>query len=525
MTPPHTYRNQLILYIVLLEVFLVGVLFFFYTQSRDAILEAANRNIGLFVSQVDAKIKLEEHGLRQSARLISDNVKLREYMFGVVNVGTDTAPLNDLFQRQFGWLPYNNAAILLKDGRVLIGGNDKQLLSVTGQHQNADRPSEQLYYYATENSIEMAAFVPVYYQDQFIGSVVLARTMDASLIEAARSVGYGQFFIVMNGKILRSSLDGGLSGRAFSGTDGQFTLGRDHYLVRKITYSPSQRALPEIWFGFSNPELTGRLEKNRSQMVALALGGSIAILVIGVAMIRNFNRPIGRLVDVMYHVGEGRFPVIEKSNSSNEIGYLISKFQDMVTRLKEKQDEVERVHNQLAEQATTDALTGLYNRRYLYDLYPKLLSDANRQGKTITVILADLDLFKKINDNHGHDIGDKVLAHVSGVMRDCCRVSDFIFRIGGEEFLVLTTGGIAGGEILAEKIRTRIEQSPLMLDGLTLPITSSFGVAQRESDDGDAGLSAVLARADKALYAAKNAGRNRVSALDISTIGANKNRG
>ena len=227
----------------------------------------------------------------------------------------------------------------------------------------------------------------------------------------------------------------------------------------------------------------------------------------------------------MYHVGEGRFPVIEKSNSSNEIGYLISKFQDMVTRLKEIQDEVERVHNQLAEQATTDALTGLYNRRYLYDLYPKLLSDANRQGKTITVILADLDLFKKINDNHGHDIGDKVLAHVSGVMRDCCRVSDFIFRIGGEEFLVLTTGGIAGGEILAEKIRTRIEQSPLMLDGLTLPITSSFGVAQRESDDGDAGLSAVLARADKALYAAKNAGRNRVSALDISTIGANKNRG
>lgn len=524
MSPPKTYRNRLILYIILLEVFLIGVLFFFYAQSRDAILESANRNIGLFVSQVDAKIKLEEHELQQSARLISDNVQLREYMFLVVNVGVEVEPLHDLFQRKFGWLPYNSAAIISNTGRILIGGNDKQFLSEIRQHQGADKPGEQIYYFASEKSIEMAAFVPVYYQDQLLGNVVLTRTLDASLIEAARNVGYGEFFVVMNGKLVRSSLEESLAGRTFSGTGSQFKLGRDNYLVREIAYSPSQQDLPKIWFGISNAELTGRLEQNRSQILLLALGGSVAILFIGVAMIRNFSRPVSRLVGVMRHVGEGRFPEILVSQSNDEIGYLTSNFQDMVTRLKEKQDEVDRVHAQLEEQATTDGLTGLYNRRYLYDLYPKLLSEADRQGKTITVILADLDLFKEVNDNYGHVIGDKVLAHVSDVMRNCCRVSDFIFRIGGEEFLVLTTGGIKGGEVLAEKIRARIDQSPVALEGLRLHVTSSFGVAQREPDDGEAALSAVLTRADKALYAAKDAGRNRVSALDVSTLRTNKKR-
>jgi diguanylate cyclase (GGDEF)-like protein len=524
MSPPKTYRNRLIFYIVLLEVFLIGVLFFFYSQSRDAILESANRNIGLFVSQVKAKIKMEEHELQQSARLISDNIQLREYMFLVVNVGVEIDPLHELFQRKFGWLPYNSAAIFSKTGRILIGGSDKQFLLEIYQNQNTDLLRDQIYYFATENSVEMAAFVPVYYQDQLLGNVVLTRTLDASLIKAARNVGYGQFFVVMNGKLVRSSLEEGLAGREFSSTGSRFKLGRDDYLVREITFSRSQDDLPQIWFGISNAELTGQLEQSRTQIFILALGGSIAILIIGVVMIRNFSRPVSRLVDVMHHVGEGRFPEILVSQSNDEIGYLTSNFQDMITRLKEKQDEVDRVHAQLEEQATTDGLTGFYNRRYLYDLYPKLLSEADRQGKTMTVILADLDLFKEVNDNHGHVIGDKVLAHVSDVIRNCCRVSDFIFRIGGEEFLVLTTGGIKGGEVLAEKIRTRIDQSPVALEGLTLHVTSSFGVAQREPDDGEAALSAVLTRADKALYAAKDAGRNRVSALDVSTLRSNKKR-
>jgi diguanylate cyclase (GGDEF)-like protein len=303
-----------------------------------------------------------------------------------------------------------------------------------------------------------------------------------------------------------------LAGQDFNESDGQLRLGQDSYLVSKVSYFTGKN-IPQVWFGFSNPELTGRLDRNRSQMLALVLGASIIILFIGIAMIRNFSQPVGRLVSIMHQVGKGQFPEIEVTQSRDEFGYLINQFQDMVMRLKEKQDEVDQVHSQLEEQATTDALTGLYNRRYLYDLYPKLLSDAKRQGKNITVILADLDKFKLINDKHGHIVGDYVLSHVSGIMRDCCRVSDFVFRIGGEEFLVLTTSDLKGCEILAEKIRNKIEQSPLKSGDLVLSITSSFGVAQLEPMD--TGLGDILARVDKALYMAKDSGRNRVSVLDI----------
>jgi diguanylate cyclase (GGDEF)-like protein len=514
MAPPHAYRNRLIIYVVLLELFLICVLYYFYGQSRDAILDAASRNLGLFSSQLDAKIKLEEHELEQSARLISDNMQLREYMFVVVSIGTETDPLHELFERQFGWLKYRSAVIISRNGDVLIG-DDKQLLSEISKKQFAENAEGEIFYYTTEESIEMATAMPVYYQNEFLGYVVLTNTMDASLIETARSSGYGQFFVVSNGKILRSSLQDDVAGWKFKQRNGLLRLLESDFLVSKISYF-EEKNLPQVWFGFSNPKLTGQLDRNRSQMLTLVIGVSVIILVIGIAMIRNFSHPVGRLVSIMNDVGDGQFPKIESSQSRDEFGYLINKFQDMVTRLREKQNEVDRVHAQLEKQATTDSLTGLYNRRYLYDLFPKLLSDATRQGKTITFILADLDKFKIINDKYGHVIGDQVLTHVSGIMRDCCRASDFVFRVGGEEFLVLITGDLEDGKTVAEKIRSKIEQSPLKSGDLLLLLSSSFGVAQLEPMDGDARLSDTLARADKALYTAKQYGRNRVRTLDIS---------
>ena len=514
MAPPQTYRNRLILYIVLLEVFLIGVLFYFYSQSRDAILDSANRNIGLFVAEVEGKIKLEEHELQQSARMISNNIQLQEYMFVVVNVGTESKPLANLFQRQFGWLPYHQAAIISQKGRVLIGNPDPQLIAHASKRHKDSQPLDELFYFNSPTGVEMAMMVPVIYQDRFLGSVILTQVLDARLIAASRKAGYGQIFVVEDGLIQRSSLEEGLAGRGFSPARDEVHLGHDHYLVRRIEYAGRNVSVPDIWFGFSSPELTGRLDKIRMQMLLLALGGSVAILVLGIAMIRNFSGPIGRLVAVMRHVGEGRFPDIRPSQAKDEIGYLINQFQAMVTRLREKQDEVERVHSQLEEQATTDALTGLYNRRHLYDLYPKLAADAERRGKTLTVIIADLDHFKEINDKYGHVNGDQVLAHFSGIMKECSRVSDFVFRIGGEEFLVLTTGGIAGGEILAEKMRKHAEQKPVLVEGELLNVTASFGVAQAEPSDGSVGLSEVLTRADRALYSAKEAGRNRIATWD-----------
>jgi diguanylate cyclase (GGDEF)-like protein len=249
-------------------------------------------------------------------------------------------------------------------------------------------------------------------------------------------------------------------------------------------------------------------------MLVLAAVGGVVILLIGFLMLRNFSAPLKRLVAATQEVSEGRFPEFRETEKRDEIGYLWNQFAAMVHSLHDKQEEIGRVHAKLEQLATTDALTGLYNRRYLDDLFPKLSSDAQRQGKALTVIVADLDKFKDINDRHGHHVGDDALVHFSTILKDCTRISDFVFRTGGEEFLILVSGDLESGLALAEKVRGTLEATPLTTGDLTIAMTASFGVAQMEAEDGRHDSMSVLSsmsnRADKLLYAAKRAGRNRV---------------
>jgi len=219
---------------------------------------------------------------------------------------------------------------------------------------------------------------------------------------------------------------------------------------------------------------------------------------------------LSRLVKLIEEVGAGRLPEIRRGGSHDEIGYLTNRFSEMVTSLREQQDEVRRAQALLEHEATTDSLTGFYNRRYLYNLFPKLWSEAMRSNKNLTLIIVDIDHFKKVNDRYGHPVGDRVLLHFARVLRDNCRVSDFLFRLGGEEFLVLTNGDNEGGLHVAEKIRAALEHDAYTDGERHIPMTASFGVAQADTEDGVDGLSRMLKRADQALYSAKNNGRNRV---------------
>jgi diguanylate cyclase (GGDEF)-like protein len=268
--------------------------------------------------------------------------------------------------------------------------------------------------------------------------------------------------------------------------------------------------LPQLWFALSQQELTAHLHEQRNRLLALVFVGCLGGLIIGFMMLKNFSAPLGRLVKLTEEVGAGRYPEIPRGSSHDEIGYLTNRFSEMVTSLREQQDEVTRVQSQLEHEATTDSLTGFYNRRYLYNIFPKLWSEAMRSKKNQTLIIVDIDHFKKVNDVYGHQMGDRVLLHFSRVLRDNSRVSDFIFRLGGEEFLVLTNGDNEGGMHVAEKIRMALESDAYNDGELSIPLTASFGVAQAENVDGVDGLSRMLQRADKALYMAKTSGRNRV---------------
>jgi diguanylate cyclase len=162
---------------------------------------------------------------------------------------------------------------------------------------------------------------------------------------------------------------------------------------------------------------------------------------------------------------------------------------------------------QANEEARVDALTGLANRRAFDERIQQLHSNFTEGESPYVVALLDVDHFKKFNDEHGHATGDKVLGVVAEVMRRSQRGTDHVARFGGEEFVVLLqrlTGSQA--ESVIDRLRERVGKASLILDGKKLSITVSAGVA--EVSPGES-ISSVLARADRALYAAKAAGRNQ----------------
>lgn len=165
---------------------------------------------------------------------------------------------------------------------------------------------------------------------------------------------------------------------------------------------------------------------------------------------------------------------------------------------------------QLEEAAYTDTLTGLYNRRHFAEIAMPFIERTKRSGMPYYIMMADLDLFKNVNDEYGHLAGDAVLHHTATIMKNTVRSYDIVARWGGEEFIFLVVDSDTDDiTALAERIRERIEHNPCNYKGKELPITISFGIAQ--STDEDADMTELILHADEALYKSKQNGRNRVT--------------
>jgi diguanylate cyclase (GGDEF)-like protein len=171
----------------------------------------------------------------------------------------------------------------------------------------------------------------------------------------------------------------------------------------------------------------------------------------------------------------------------------------------------DRLNDDLARLAMRDPLTGVYNRRTLVGLAERAIDLAQRSGGPLALLAADVDHFKRINDQFGHDVGDDALCGLVALMQESLSADQTLSRIGGEEFAVLLPGKTeAEACLIAERLRRHIERSPLLIDGRTLNLRVSIGVAALADDIGD--LGDLLREADRALYSAKRGGRNRVAA-------------
>ena len=177
-------------------------------------------------------------------------------------------------------------------------------------------------------------------------------------------------------------------------------------------------------------------------------------------------------------------------------------------RILDLQEQVVAAREQLRMQATHDSLTGILNRSAIMETLHKELTRSAREKVPLAVIMADIDHFKAINDTHGHLVGDYVLQEAARRMSETIRSYDSIGRYGGEEFVIIAPGcSPEDAQRQAERLRAAIAAEPIRTRELTMPLTISLGVAVRyhgqDNDD-------ILGAADEALYAAKNAGRNRV---------------
>lgn len=202
---------------------------------------------------------------------------------------------------------------------------------------------------------------------------------------------------------------------------------------------------------------------------------------------------------------------------------ILSELHERIARLSKDNLALIVKNRVLSEVSARDALTGLYNRWYVLEKIDSEINRSLRHGSPLSLLMIDLDHFKNVNDTYGHSAGDHVLRDVARMLKESCRVYDVPGRYGGEEFcVVLPDTTVHSTPVVAERIRHRLETTEMDLNGGSLTVTASIGIAGLESNYGDPVLSpgVLIERADRALYLAKNQGRNCVAVWDSGMSGA-----
>ncbi len=250
------------------------------------------------------------------------------------------------------------------------------------------------------------------------------------------------------------------------------------------------------------------LERERQTGVALALAtpeGQVHTFMVNSAPILDAKDTLRGTLVTFDDVTE-----VERKNAE---------LQKMLTQLERSQREVKQQNKTLHYLATRDPLTGCLNRRAFFQKFDTAFDEARRHGQDLACIMADIDRFKSINDNYGHSIGDNVIKSVALALRAAIRNEDFVGRYGGEEFCVILPGiDIERAERIADRLRQHItsRQSPEVQLPSGLTVTASLGVSTVNLGAGQP--TQLVDEADKALYTAKQSGRNRVVRWDDALV-------
>ena len=325
--------------------------------------------------------------------------------------------------------------------------------------------------------------------------------------------------------VTSSSFLGGTDRSAFAAG----VLGTDAGFPENPTEYTSHHGHQVVGFGVRIPNTDWSVVaeiKKADAYAEIVRMGELTALIVGLLVMamglfayllgHSIVKPLQRLSSEAGKVASGNLQVDVPVQGNSEVSYLTQVFNHMVDSLRRGQEEISQAHDALIEKnrelhqlSITDSLTGIFNRKHVMDLFEMEFIRTQRYGTPFSVLIADLDHFKAVNDTYGHLAGDSVLRRIANAMAESVRACDHVGRYGGEEFVVvLPNTEIEGAMEMAERIRQTIRLVKFNSDGEEFSMTLSMGVAVCRNDD--TGVEAILKRADDALYQAKANGRNQV---------------
>ena len=289
---------------------------------------------------------------------------------------------------------------------------------------------------------------------------------------------------------------------------GELLKTQDHQLseqnlleLYKQNFSPDDEALEEQW------QQLGKLIKSIQSRYSNSKGEISDYL----SSLNHFSEVLSDSYNPDELVAEVQKVKADTQSVEQSQQQFDAQMSDMMGEVDSLRNELEQVR----EESLTDALTGLANRRAFDQMLDEIVNEKSSNSPIFSIVIADIDYFKRFNDTYGHLVGDKVLKYVSKVIKDCVKGKDLAARFGGEEFtLLLPDTDISGAEIVSEQLRSAIAKTNLIDKSVNEDygkVTISLGVSQYKPNEQP---QEILERADQALYQAKEKGRNRVEKSD-----------
>ncbi|MDT8386379.1 MAG: diguanylate cyclase [Thiogranum sp.] len=499
-----TYQKRLIFYVLLLVLLLTGMMMLSFQAARDVILATSDEQLRHAAQREQDNLRTLRAALAQEALRIAALPQLDELTVAAGAVGGDLT-----YREQFSDVSANPHILLSPNGELLSGPQIPEVIEAITGHPGQN--SHDAFFVRSSQGLFMVAVAPVIRAGQVPATLAVLRRLNRDWLQHRAGVAddYLLFFALHQQVLLSnhpvSEHHGFDTGASILRTAGQ------QYSVREIVLEGARPGMPRLWLGVSEAQLYAELRRYERWVYLFTILGGAAVLMVGWLILRNFGRPFSQLMNTTQELLEGRLPVVARSSANTEMDQLVNRFADVLDSLRLEQKELRQVHEKLQHTAITDSLTKLYNRRYLQEVAPGLFAQVDRDERYLTSILLDLDHFKEINDQHGHLAGDAVLVHFSRLLKHNSRANDHLFRIGGEEFLILNvTEDPEDSVALAEKVRELAAASDAIYQGLAIPLTVSAGISCHYAGSGSGSLSQLLRGADKALYEAKANGRNCV---------------